>query len=109
MPFTRAPSPGTLIEAAESYEHIASGALRLSVRIARLSESRQNLMAAMESRTVIDLAAGVIMAENRCSQNDALTILKNASNYRNIKLRDLAASIVASISNDHKVITRFED
>ena len=50
----------------------------------------------MQHRTVIDLAVGIIMGQNRCgSQEEAVAILKTASNHRNMKLRDLAAELVA--------------
>jgi AmiR/NasT family two-component response regulator len=62
----------------------------------------------MESRTTIDLATGAIMAQNRCSQESAVRILRIASNTRNVKLRDIAASVVASISHDPKVRTHFD-
>ena len=62
----------------------------------------------MKSRTTIDLAAGVIMAQNRCSQATAMAILKNASSARNVKLRDVAATVVASVSSDATVTTHFD-
>jgi GAF domain-containing protein len=99
---------GQDIEAAEAYAGQASKALRLSVRIAHLSETKTNLSAAMESRTMIDLAAGAIMAQNRCSQETAMKIMKIASSTRNVKLRDVAASIVASITEDPKILTHFD-
>lgn len=71
-----------IIAAAESYVHIASGALQLAVRIARLDDARQNLIAAMESRTAIDTAVGVIIAQSRCSQEAAFATLKRASSSR---------------------------
>ncbi|MHA7264346.1 ANTAR domain-containing protein [Arthrobacter sp. TMN-37] len=70
--------------------------LRLAVRIARLSDTDENLRAAMQARTTIDLAVGIIMAQNRCSQDSAMTILKAASSARNVKLREVAAAVVAS-------------
>lgn len=100
-------SPET-IDAAESYVHIAAGSLQLAVRIARLSDARQNLMAAMESRTAIDTAVGVVMAQNRCSQEAAFAMLQRASNARNVKLRDVAASVLASVSRDSQVVTHFD-
>jgi GAF domain-containing protein len=99
---------GEDIEAAEAYAGQASKALRLSVRIAQLTDARRNLSAAMESRTVIDLAAGAIMAQNRCNQETAMKIMKIASSSRNVKLREVAASIVASLSEDPKIMTHFE-
>jgi GAF domain-containing protein len=99
---------GEDIEAAEAYASQASKALRLSVRIAQLTDARTHLSAAMESRTIIDLAAGVIMAQNRCNQETAMKILKIASSTRNMKLREVAASIVASVSDDPKTLTHFD-
>jgi GAF domain-containing protein len=99
---------GEDIENVESYAYHASKALRLAVRISRLAEAKNNLTAAMESRTVIDLAAGAIMAQNRCSQETAMKILKIASSSRNVKLRDIAASVVASLSQDPRVYTHFD-
>ncbi|MEW1808777.1 GAF and ANTAR domain-containing protein [Pseudarthrobacter sp. NPDC080039] len=99
---------GEDIEGAEAYAAQASKALRLAVRVAQLTDDRKNLTTAMESRTTIDIAVGAIMAQNRCSQETALKILKIASNSRNTKLRDVAAAIVASISDDPKVLTHFD-
>lgn len=76
----------------------ASNALSLAVRMARDRESHHDLRAAMEHRTVIDLAVGVVMGQNRCSQEEAVALLKSASNHRNMKLRDLATELVGSIS-----------
>jgi GAF domain-containing protein len=99
---------GEDIERVESYAYHASKALRLAVRISQLAEAKDHLTAALESRTVIDLAAGAIMAQNRCSQESALKILKIASNTRNVKLREIAASVVASLSQDPKIRTHFD-
>jgi GAF domain-containing protein len=99
---------GQDIENVESYAYHASKALRLAVRISQLAETKDHLTAAMESRTVIDLAAGAIMAQNRCSQESAMKILKIASSSRNVKLRDIAASVVASLSQDPRVQTYFD-
>jgi putative methionine-R-sulfoxide reductase with GAF domain len=76
---------------------LASKALRLAVRMARHQETAAELEAAMRSRTTIDLAVGIVMDQNRCSQEEAVRILTAASNHRNIKLRDLAAELVASV------------
>ena len=56
----------------------------------------------------IDLATGAIMAQNRCGQDTAIKILKIASSTRNVKLRDIAASVVRSISQDPRVRTHFD-
>ena len=87
-----------MIESIQLETKLAADALRLAVRLASQRESENDLRAAMESRTVIDLAVGVIMGQNRCSQDEAIGILKTASNHRNVKLRELAAELVASVS-----------
>lgn len=99
---------GEDIEHAESYAGQASKAMRLAVRVAQLTDDRNHLTAAMESRTTIDVAVGAIMAQNRCSQDTAMKILKIASNTRNIKLRDVASTVVASVAQDPKVLTYFD-
>ncbi|MBD1544487.1 GAF and ANTAR domain-containing protein [Arthrobacter sp. IA7] len=99
---------GEDIEKAESYAYHASKALRLAVKISQLAEAKNNLTAALESRTVIDLAAGASMAQNRCNQESAMRILKIASNTRNVKLREVAASVLASLTQDPKVRTHFD-
>ena len=78
------------------------------MRISQLAEAKEHLLAAMESRTTIDLATGAIMAQNRCSQETAMKILKIASNTRTQKLRDIAAAVVASVSQDPDVRTHFD-
>jgi GAF domain-containing protein len=96
------------IDIAETYAYHASKALRLAVRISQLAEAKTNLVAAMESRTVIDLAAGAIMAQNRCDQESAVRILRIASSTRNVKLRDIAASVVAAVSGNRAIHTHFD-
>ncbi|MCC5781766.1 response regulator receiver protein [Kocuria sp. CCUG 69068] len=71
--------------------------LRLAVRLARHRDTEADLQAAMASRTTIDLAVGIVMGQNRCSQEKAFEILRAASSHRNIKLRDVAADLVATV------------
>ncbi|MFI7484288.1 GAF and ANTAR domain-containing protein [Kocuria sp. M1R5S2] len=76
---------------------VASRALRLAVRVSRHREAETDLAAAMASRTVIDLAVGIVMGQNRCTQEEAFAVLKAASSHRNVKLRRLAADLVATV------------
>ncbi len=98
----------TSIKVAEGFARDASKSLRLAVRIAALNENSAHMRAAMETRTVIDLAVGVIMGQNRCSQDEAVAILRTASQSRNIKLRDLAANLIASLGQTAPVRTHFD-
>ena len=86
-----------VLEFAEDFVSQTSLALRLAVRFAHYSETAANLRATLESRTVIDMAVGIIMAQNRCSQHDAFEILKTASSTRNSKLHDVATAVVNAL------------
>jgi GAF domain-containing protein len=58
-----------------------------------------DMQAAMASRAVIEQAKGVIMAQNRCDADRAFEILRQASMGRNVKLRQLAASLVDQVAS----------
>ena len=96
-------------EHAHEFAVEASRALLLALRLSRLSDSRDDLAAAMQSRTIIDLAIGAIMAQNRCGREAAFKVLRNTSNNRNLKIRDVAAAVVASIAGDTDLTARFEE
>ena len=95
------------VDNAVSYVRQASKGLRLAVLRAQHSDAASNLRAAMESRTIIDTAAGIIIAQNRCSQEEAMNLLKSASSNRNVKLREVAAAIVKSAGGGN-LTTHFE-
>ena len=95
------------ITVAEGFARDASRSLRLAVRVARLSDEAANRRTAMESRTAINMAVGAIMAQNRCGQDEAIAILRRASNARNVKLKELAESILASLGQTGPISTHF--
>lgn len=72
-------------------------ALQLAVRFAQFSDTADDLKATLETRTGIDVAIGIIMAQNRCSQDEAFELLKAASSARNVKLHTVAAGIVDAL------------
>lgn len=88
-----------VVTRAEGFAHLAGRALRLALRIADAQNLADDLRAAMQSRTTIDLACGVIMAQNRCTQEEAMALLTRASSHRNQKLRDLAGEVLGRVSN----------
>ena len=49
------------------------------------------------------------MAENRCTRDTAFGILTKASSTRNVKLREVAASVIASISGEKEIDTYFDE
>lgn len=97
------------ISTVESFARQAAGSLRLVLRITQLSETKAHLSTALQSRTIIDMAVGAIMAENRCSREAAFKILTKASSTRNIKLREVAAAVIASIAGEKEIETYFDE
>jgi hypothetical protein len=85
----------------------AHSTLHLSVRINTAQNRAEDLEAAMENRTAINLACGVIMAQNRCSQEEAMEILTRVSSNRNRKLRDVARELIEQLSGS-SVRTHFD-
>lgn len=90
------PSVDMQARAARVAEH-AAGALALALRIAGHGEMIDNLRTALSSRSTIDQAIGILMAQQRCDARTAFELLRKASQGRNIKLREVAAGIVAGM------------
>ena len=80
----------------------------MRLRITELTETVQDLYAALEHCTVIDTALGVVMGQNTCDHDAAFNILRRAASSRNLKLRDLAASVVESVSGDTYIVVHFD-
>lgn len=106
-----ADKPGTfsdeITKRAEGFADLAGRALRLALKISDAQNLADDLTAALQNRTTIDLACGVIMAQNRCSQEEAMALLTKASSHRNQKLRELAAEILGRVGAG-TVSTHFE-
>ncbi|WP_426765247.1 ANTAR domain-containing protein [Pseudarthrobacter sp. 1G09] len=94
---------------AEAFTKQAAKGLALTLRMAKLQDTKDGMTAAMQTRTVIDLATGAIMAQNRCSQDEAFKVLREASNSRNMKLRDVASLVVSSVAGGAKTFTYFDE
>jgi GAF domain-containing protein len=57
-------------------------------------ELAEHLQKAMESRSAIEQAKGILMARQHCTADDAFDILRRASQRENRKLRDIAEEMV---------------
>jgi GAF domain-containing protein len=88
------------IRRAEMFAASVSAALALAARQASATVLSGQLRDALASRAVIDQALGVIMAQERCTTAQAFAILRNASQNRNVKLRDIARQIITGISGE---------
>ncbi|GIG20221.1 RNA-binding protein [Cellulomonas chitinilytica] len=83
---------------ADMYATEIARTMGLYLRGTDQAELNADLRAAIASRAVIDQAIGVILAQNRCTQDEAMAILRAASQHRNVKLRDIAASIIEAVT-----------
>jgi GAF domain-containing protein len=82
-------------------QFVDPAALVLSGVLERLSQVEliAHLNSALASRAVIDQAIGIIMARRGCSAGDAFAVLRRMSNDRNVKLRDVAATIAEAVTS----------
>lgn len=95
---------------AERFARHASGALTLALRMASCADLNDQLRSSIVSRAIIDQALGVIMATEHCPQDKAFALLRSVSQNTNVKLRDLAADIVTSVSGEPpRPASPFED
>jgi GAF domain-containing protein len=95
---------------ADEFAKHAAGALTLSLRMASCVDQNDQLRSSIVSRAIIDQALGVIMATERCPQDRAFALLRRVSQNSNVKLRDVAATIVTKVSGEPpKPTTPFED
>lgn len=72
----------------------AGTALELAMRVARYQDAAADMYAAMESRTSIDIAVGIVLAQSRCTQDEAFEMLQRASNTRRQKLSEVARDLI---------------
>jgi GAF domain-containing protein len=90
-------SPEAVEIAEELAGHVAV-AVGNAIAVTEATTLVEQMRRAMDSRSIIDQAMGVIMAQNRCDADAAFAILTRASQNRNIKLREIARSAVMTVS-----------
>ena len=56
------------------------------------------LQAKLETMPVIEQAKGILMAQQRCGPDEAFDLLRRASQRANVKVRVLAAQIIAKLA-----------
>ncbi|WP_206068633.1 ANTAR domain-containing protein [Nonomuraea composti] len=82
---------------------------RTSLDVARLREVEAQLKEALNTRAIIDQALGIVMVQRRCTAREAFDILRRVSQDRNVKLHQLAASIVEKVTGRPPQRSRFEE
>ncbi|NEA66641.1 ANTAR domain-containing protein [Streptomyces sp. SID12488] len=74
----------------------ATGDAALAVEVLELRSRNEQLEQALASRAVIDQARGMVMVLAPCSSERAWDVLVDVSQHCNVKLRDVAAALVAT-------------
>lgn len=82
---------------------------RAALDVARMREVAGQLKEALTTRAVIDQALGIVMAQRRCTARQAFELLRQISQDRNVKVHQIAASIVEKVSGEPPRRSRFEE
>jgi GAF domain-containing protein len=90
--------PAEAVEVVEELAGHVAVAVGNAIAYTDASTLVAQMRTAMASRSVIDQAMGVVMAQNRCEAKAAFAILIRASQNRNVRLREIARSIVTDVS-----------
>ncbi|WP_457945938.1 ANTAR domain-containing protein [Pseudarthrobacter sp. alpha12b] len=96
-----------VVDGAAWFGQVASQSLKLALDVHGVIRAGDNLKQVLESRTSIDVACGVLMAQNRCSYAEAFSKLAGTSRNRNLKVRSVADSILKAMPSGAPG-TRFE-
>ena len=88
-----------LVGEASWFAAVASQSLKLALEVRSVRSAGDNLQSVLESRTSIDVACGVIMAQNQCSYTEAFRKLAAVSRQRNLKVRSVADNILKAMPN----------
>jgi len=91
--YTRAPGslPDAHHDRASQFAAQAADAVALAVRLAELEDKTRHLETALRSRSTIDQAIGIVMAQTRLGAEHAFEVLRARSQTTDKKLRDIAA------------------
>jgi GAF domain-containing protein len=86
---------GDAVLAARTFAEQAAVTLANAHLYHRTVSLAQQMQTAMEHRAIIEQAKGIIMAERRCTADEAFAVLTKISQDSNRKLRHIAAVVVA--------------
>lgn len=80
-----------------AFSAVAGSSYMMARELRAAQATADHLRNAMQGRTSIDVACGVIMGQNRCSYQEAFNILAKASSHRNVKARVVAETILSDL------------
>jgi hypothetical protein len=89
--------PPAVLARLTAFSAVAASSFTMAAQFRAARRAVNQLHASMQDRTSIEVACGVIMGRNRCSYEDALQMLADASTLRNIKARVIADRLLDSL------------
>lgn len=89
-------------------EHIGV-LLAVAIDTTRRAKLTEQLRATLASRSTIDQALGILMAERRCTREAAFAALRGTSQQRNVRVADLAVEIIEVVSGRKPPSPHFVD
>ena len=92
-----APISPEFVEHAEVFASYAAVAVNNVTNYTDVATDAANMRAAMASRAVIEQAKGIVMGRDHCTAEEAFDILRRISQQKNVKLRELAQTVVDSV------------
>ncbi len=84
----------------ERFAAQASTAIRLAVQRSDQQDVVRQMEQALESRSVIDQAIGVLMAQEQCPTGEAFDLLRKHSQNTNRKLREVASDVITRLTGN---------
>jgi ANTAR domain-containing protein len=88
-------SVGALVSAAQSLGPLAESVDTLLNSVARLAQTSEEMQSALNRRTTVDRAVGILMGRLRCTPETALDLLWAYARNTGTHLPDVAAEVVA--------------
>jgi len=77
-----------------------AGGVGLAKHLTRQAQRLDDRAAAMTTRRSIDVAIGILMMQHQCSAESAFQMLRNTSQSRNAKIRDVAQELISPFPGD---------
>lgn len=87
----KAPELDVFLDRARALAGQCTAALEVILHQTDQALLREQFDAALRSRAVIDQAIGILMVQQRCTAREAFDLLRQASQHRNRKPREVAA------------------
>lgn len=85
------------IQLAEIFAGYAAVTIANATHFKNAADQARHMQIAMESRAAIEQAKGIIMAQTRCTDEEAFAVLTKTSQRQNRKLRQVAETVVQSV------------